>query len=163
MLREASSIMGGESNPVGRTDDLSYGVGMRVRLGGDRIVAQISGEQTELDIFLKQFGENLAGVEEECGQLRDRYAQVTRDRLKRQQLGDRIEVVRPELDRAKTKVQWQDLNTQLKALETQMAELDVSLESRLFAESGFNEVFWQAVRFGGLGVVIGWLLARWVG
>ncbi len=124
---------------------------------------QENGALEELDGFLGQFGDDLGAAEQELGNIRDRHAQVIRDRQKRQELGNQVDIVRPDRDRAKNKAVRQQLTQQLKTLQDQIAELDLALESRLFAESGFNEVFWQAVRFGGIGVVIGWLLERWIG
>ena len=132
-----------------------------------RAVAQekaASGAETEeLDQFLVQFGDDLAEVEQELTQVRNRHSQVVRDRQSRQDLGNRVDIVRPERDRAKNKAIRRELTAELQALKEKAAELDLAMESRLFAESGLNEVFWQAVRFGGLGVAIGWLLERWIG
>jgi hypothetical protein len=38
----------------------------------------------------------------------------------------------------------------------------VALESQLFSWNGIKEVFWQAIRFGGLGMVAGWVLRSMV-
>jgi DNA repair exonuclease SbcCD ATPase subunit len=35
--------------------------------------------------------------------------------------------------------------------------------SQLFSWVSLKRPFWQAIRFGGLGVIIGWLLKSWVG
>ena len=121
-----------------------------------------AGDQS-WDVFLKEFGTELTAAEQGLQQLRDRYRQVTDALRERERLGTQIEVVRPERDRAKQQSQRQQLAAQLKQLEEKIAELDGALESRLFVESGLNEVFWQAVRFGGLGIAIGWLLERWIG
>ncbi len=129
----------------------------------EQAVAEEKAELGELDEFLAQFGGELEEAEQELSQIRDRHAQVIRDRQKRKALGNQVDIVRPDRDLAKNKAVRQQLTNQLKALQENIAELDLAMESRLFAESGFNEVFWQAVRFGGLGVVIGWLLERWIG
>ena len=120
-------------------------------------------DKTELAQFLREFGKELGAAEQDLRQGRDRYDQVSHDYDRRQALRNQIDVVRPDRDRASSKEQKQQLTQDLKRLQEKVAELDLSLESRLFAESGLNEVFWQAVRFGGLGVAIGWLLERWVG
>jgi hypothetical protein len=39
-----------------------------------------------------------------------------------------------------------------------LEEVDLMLESRLL---NLWEPFWQAVRFGGLGIAIGWFLRAW--
>ncbi|HEY9889376.1 MAG TPA: hypothetical protein V6D02_13310 [Candidatus Obscuribacterales bacterium] len=43
-------------------------------------------------------------------------------------------------------------------LKQQLDELELQLESSLFDWRSLREPFWQAVRFGGLGLVLGWLL-----
>jgi ABC-type phosphate transport system auxiliary subunit len=51
-----------------------------------------------------------------------------------------------------------ELQAELAQLQAQLAELEVTLESQLFSWDGFQDVFWMAVRFGGLGILIGWFL-----
>ncbi|MEM6518988.1 MAG: hypothetical protein AAF722_06600 [Cyanobacteria bacterium P01_C01_bin.70] len=46
----------------------------------------------------------------------------------------------------------------LKRLQQQLHDLEVQLESQLFDWRSLHEPFWQAVRFGGLGIIIGWVL-----
>jgi len=41
--------------------------------------------------------------------------------------------------------------------------LETNLESQLFSWTSLKRPFWQIIRFGGLGVVIGWLLRSCVG
>ena len=53
----------------------------------------------------------------------------------------------------------QELKERSAQIEKQLEELEFNLESRLFSWAGFKEVFWQAVRFGGLGIAVGWSLA----
>lgn len=56
-----------------------------------------------------------------------------------------------------------ELKQELEALEAELAQVELTLESELFSWDGLREVFWQAVRFGGLGIVVGWLLKTWAG
>ncbi|GAC1482640.1 MAG: hypothetical protein NVS2B14_21410 [Chamaesiphon sp.] len=46
----------------------------------------------------------------------------------------------------------------MKQIQDQIETLEVNLESQLFSWGSLKEPFWQAVRFGGLGVVVGWIL-----
>jgi hypothetical protein len=55
------------------------------------------------------------------------------------------------------------LKKELDALEQELAQVELALESELFSWDGLREIFWQAVRFGGLGIVLGWLLKSWAG
>lgn len=47
---------------------------------------------------------------------------------------------------------------EINQLQQRLADLELQLESQLFDWRSLREPFWQALRFGGLGVVIGWLL-----
>jgi hypothetical protein len=78
-------------------------------------------------------------------------------------LGHQVEVVRADLARARDREIRSELTQTIQTLQRELEELDLALESRLFADSGLKEVFWQAVRFGSLGVVLGWLLKLWAG
>lgn len=50
----------------------------------------------------------------------------------------------------------------LKQLQQRLDELELELESTLFSWRSLLEPFWQAVRFGGLGILLGWLLRGFV-
>jgi hypothetical protein len=51
---------------------------------------------------------------------------------------------------------------ELQLIRSRLDELDLALESRLLNEWELMwEPFWQAVRFGGLGIAIGWFIASW--
>lgn len=51
---------------------------------------------------------------------------------------------------------------ELALIRSRLEQLDLTLESRLLNEWKLMwEPFWQAVRFGGIGIMIGWLLANW--
>jgi hypothetical protein len=55
-----------------------------------------------------------------------------------------------------------EVKQELQMIRSRLAELDLTLESRLLNEWRLMwEPFWQAVRFGGLGILIGWFLASW--
>ncbi len=55
-----------------------------------------------------------------------------------------------------------DVKQELEMIRSRLAELDLTLESRLLNEWKLMwEPFWQAVRFGGLGIAIGWFMANW--
>jgi DNA repair exonuclease SbcCD ATPase subunit len=100
------------------------------------------------------FEASLAEVETALQSLKDRYAQVQRDRQRREALGNRYEDIRriPKSDRTP------ELQDELNRLGQQLEDLSLALESDLFTWSSLKEPFWQAVRFGGAGIVIGWVL-----
>lgn len=97
------------------------------------------------------FEQELAQAEASLQELKARYAQVQRDQAEQAQL-------------QATRDRWQathqpDLKAELRQVNDRLDELAVSLESQLFSWGSLREVFWQILRFGGLGVVIGWFLA----
>ena len=48
-------------------------------------------------------------------------------------------------------------------LQQQIDTLEETLEGKILAWETLKEPFWQALRFGGLGLVLGWFLRGWVG
>jgi predicted RNase H-like nuclease (RuvC/YqgF family) len=86
------------------------------------------------------FDRELEAVETRFQQFKQRYQQVRRD-------GD---------------LRW-ELRQELQRLQEQLEELELRLESQLFSWRELREPFWQAVRFLGLGVVVGWILKSCAG
>lgn len=89
--------------------------------------------------------------------LKERYKQVQADRSLQADLQQRLE----SLNRIKYKTS--ELKKEIKQVKQQLEVLSVSLESQLFSLDNLKEPFWQAIRFGGLGVIIGWLLKSCAG
>ena len=56
-----------------------------------------------------------------------------------------------------------ELQEQLKAIGDRLEQAEAELESRLIAWSSLREPFWQIVRFGGLGIMIGVILKSCTG
>ncbi len=56
--------------------------------------------------------------------------------------------------------QNQKLLQQLARAEGELTDLDVELAAHLYP-SGLRELFWQIVRFTGLGIILGWMLRSW--
>ncbi|KPQ37458.1 MAG: hypothetical protein ACLFM4_11470 [Phormidium sp.] len=54
--------------------------------------------------------------------------------------------------------QQQTLQQQLQQIQQQLQDLELRLESQLFSWRELREPFWQAVRWLGLGIVVGWIL-----
>ncbi|MFB2835140.1 DUF2203 domain-containing protein [Floridanema evergladense] len=101
-----------------------------------------------------EFEQALAQVERSLTALKERYAQVQRDRQRQAELKHRYEEVRQDRSMARS----QQMKTQLKQIQQELETLEVNLESSLFSWSSLKEPFWMAVRFAGIGIVIGWLL-----
>ncbi|AFZ50701.1 hypothetical protein [Dactylococcopsis salina] len=83
----------------------------------------------------QQWETRLQQVEETLINLRRRYSQIQRDRARKEQL-----------------------EAKLQRLQSELESLEHHLESSLVTWKDFAEPFWLAVRFGGLGIIIGWLL-----
>jgi chromosome segregation ATPase len=105
------------------------------------------------------FEQTLAEVEQALAGLKARYAQVQTDQQQQQVLQTQLRQTQAEFDRSRTPA----LQAELKQIKQRLEELELALESQLFSWSGLREAFWQAVRFGGLGVIVGWLLKSCTG
>ena len=95
-------------------------------------------------------------LERSVAALRQRYTVVEAAQAEQQELRVRINRAQSELRQHRTK----HVQDELKALQTRMEELELTLESQLFSWSSLKEPFWQAIRFGGIGVVLGWVLHK---
>lgn len=91
------------------------------------------------------FAVALTQLEEAIVQLRQRYEAVQSLRTEQQQVEQQLQLPPLSPDTVT------ELQQRLQTLETQ-------LESQLFDWRSLQEPFWQAVRFGGLGIILGWLL-----
>ena len=56
-----------------------------------------------------------------------------------------------------------ELHRQLQEISDRLEQLEADLESRLLSWSSLREPFWQIVRFGGIGVIIGVILKSCAG
>lgn len=80
--------------------------------------------------------------------LRDRFFAVRRAKAKYEQL---------------TTTDLSDLPAEeLTEMQDRIEALKVTLESHLLSWREVQEPFWQIVRFGGLGLVLGWFLRAWI-
>jgi hypothetical protein len=101
-----------------------------------------------------EFEQALEAVERSLDALKQRYNQVQADQLQQAELQERLE----QLQQTQRDSPLPHLRRELRGIQRQLEDLEVALESRLFSWSGMREVFWQIIRFGGLGTVIGWIL-----
>ncbi len=101
------------------------------------------------------FEQVLERVERSLQDVKERHAQIEHDQQLQENLEARSQALRSQLRQSKSS----DLKLELQKLEKQLEDLEVNLESRLFSWAGLKEVFWQALRFGGLGIAVGWSLA----
>lgn len=101
-----------------------------------------SQEPTTSEQDQADFEQNLIKVEESLQSLKARYTQVKTAQQTQAELKQRL--ARLQLEKEKIK--------------EQLENLEVELESRLLTWSSQSEIFWQIVRFLGLGLVIGFAL-----
>lgn len=104
-----------------------------------------------------EFEQELEELESGLHLLKQRYAQVQRDQQQKAQWQQEIKNIK------QNKNQTPEIKAELKNLEQQLEALEINLESQLFSWKSLKRPFWQAVRFGGLGVLIGWLLKSSIG
>jgi predicted RNase H-like nuclease (RuvC/YqgF family) len=111
----------------------------------------LTAENTETpasDVFLT----SLTEIESEIDRLRERYQQISTDDLAREELRLRRKVVKSRGRSTEAKQELQEITARLD-------QLDTALESQLMT----MEPFWTAVRYGGLGLLIGWGIKTWLG
>lgn len=107
----------------------------------------------------QDFSLALDEVERSLTALKQRYIQVQHDQKRRTQLQQRLEQVKKELHNT----HLPQFKVELRQIKEQLEAIEVNLESQLFTWGSLKEPFWQAVRFGGLGVVVGWILKSCTG
>ncbi|KOP23976.1 hypothetical protein AMR41_23125 [Hapalosiphon sp. MRB220] len=103
------------------------------------------------------FEQELLEVERSLVVLKERHQQVLRDRRQKKQLQYRLYKL------SQDKNPTPEIEAELRQIQQQLEVLEVCLESQLFSWRSFREPFWQAIRFGGLGVIIGWILKSCAG
>ncbi len=116
-----------------------------------------SPQPSSQDNSLQDFEQQLLEVGRSLAALRQRYRQIKRDRHQQQQLQQQLTQLKQH------KPLTAEMKAQLQQIQQQLEVLEVSLESQLFSWRAFKDPFWQAVRFGGLGVIIGWILKSCAG
>jgi small-conductance mechanosensitive channel len=84
---------------------------------------------------------------------------VQQDQAQQAQLQQRRDRLQQALEQSAGADLRTALKVELKQVQAQLDELEINLESQLFSWTSLKEPFWQVMRFGGLGVAIGWFLA----
>ncbi|ERN40469.1 hypothetical protein KR51_00030130 [Rubidibacter lacunae KORDI 51-2] len=87
-----------------------------------------------------QWEQQLAAIEASLVDLKARRAQIVRGTRERSRL-----------------------QSELQRLQQRITDLETDLESRLLSWKDFKEPFWQVVRFGGIGFLLGWALKSCAG
>ena len=112
-------------------------------------------ENNLLDNGDREIAKVLTEVGQSLEELSDRYSQVKQDWQRHTELVK----YKQELKQKKaSNFEREPIKTELRDIEQQISDLEINLESVLLPD-----LFWQAVRFGGLGIAIGWLLKSLAG
>ncbi|MEG4939785.1 DUF2203 domain-containing protein [Microcoleus sp. F4-D5] len=106
-----------------------------------------------------EFVQALAAVERSLAAVKERYTQIQVDRQRQVELGHRREEIR----QSKRQNPLPQLKKELREIEQELETIELNLESSLFSWGSIKQPFWQAVRFGGLGILIGWILKSYTG
>jgi DNA repair exonuclease SbcCD ATPase subunit len=107
----------------------------------------------------QRFVPELEAAEKLLQSVRDRYDRLKTEHYDHQQLQQHIQ----DIQKTATHEALPELHAELTQLQAQLTDLEITLDSHLFTWDGFSDVFWMAVRFGGLGILIGWGLKAWAG
>jgi len=118
-----------------------------------------ASEVAHTDAFERLLGD----LEASFQSLKERYQQIKQAQAQQSALQRRLEAIEGELQTAQSQLQITELKKEAQQILHQLEALSVNLESRLINWESLREVFWQAVRFAGLGIVVGWLLRSCVG
>ncbi|MBE9214260.1 hypothetical protein IQ247_16560 [Plectonema cf. radiosum LEGE 06105] len=114
----------------------------------------------------QELQQEILSVEQNLGELKQRYAQIFADKQRQIELVRHSDEIKKQLQQTTTRT----LKAELKQIKEKLESLDNALGlfsesylvmfggSVIFTKSGLKDLFWQVVRFGGLGVIIGWLL-----
>lgn len=90
----------------------------------------------------QEFETSLADLDAALQHLKNRYNQVQADQVAAASLRQRLAALQDEVT----------------AVQAQLSELEIRLESKLFNWKSQQEFFWQVIRFVGLGLVLGYFL-----
>ncbi len=107
-------------------------------------------EDNENDLEL-----GLLKVERSLAALKQRIVKIKEDSQTRDLLQQKQKKLKQQQKNNNTKEQ---IKTELALIEQELETIERNLESRLLKWKDLVEPFWQALRFGGAGIIIGWIL-----
>ena len=99
--------------------------------------------------------EEIINLEAKIAQLKQRHEQIERDKNRQRELEKQKQELKAQLKNHSSK---DSLKSEVHFISKELEEIELRLESELFKWSSLSEPFWQIIRFGGVGVVIGWIL-----
>ncbi|AIE75316.1 hypothetical protein D082_27880 [Synechocystis sp. PCC 6714] len=114
----------------------------------------------------------LAALTQSLQKLQTRYDEVQSQRAKQQQ----IQEYRADVETKLQESPQVELEEELARIQSELEALSLELESELLTDRQLQkmfwdglrrglmgDVFWQIIRFGGLGLILGWGLKSWLG
>jgi len=162
-----SSIIGNYTDLAAVSEFKKY-TAYNNNLIGNRFFLLLSGLQIEMpqqpselnrEEQESEFVEAIAAVERSLAAVKERYTQIQVDRQRQVELGHRREDVRQSVRQNPLP----QLKKELREIEQELETIELNLESSLFSWGSIKQPFWQAVRFGGLGILLGWILKSYAG
>jgi hypothetical protein len=115
----------------------------------------MSDHQTNSDSSEFNIIDAIANVEASLEKIKQRHQQIIEDQSRKSELKNRQQ----EIKELKKENNHQDsIKSELHYIQEELTEIEIRLETELFQWSSLIEPFWLMVRFGGIGVILGWIL-----
>lgn len=111
---------------------------------------QTNSDSSELNII-----DAIANVEASLEKVKQRHQQIIEDQSRKSELENRQQEIK---ELKKENNHPDSLKSELHYIEEELTQIEMRLESELFQWSSLIEPFWLMVRFGGIGVILGWIL-----
>lgn len=103
-----------------------------------------------------EFEQALDSLSEKLTGLRQRYSDICADQARLEALNHDIQQHQANTQRETQQTVDPELTATLEALQREFNELEAQFEGQFMSWDGIGTLFWQIVRFGGLGLVLGW-------
>jgi chromosome segregation ATPase len=105
----------------------------------------------------------IAETEALLTEVKDRYAQIRTAKADLAPLKQQQRQLKKQLSNNQQR-EWHDrqaIKEERAQVENRLLEIAIELESNLISWQSFREPFWQILRFGGIGIIVGWYLRDW--
>jgi len=102
-------------------------------------------------------------LEQDLQEIKQRLELVRQAQIDRTVFEIQQDKLKADLGKTQNSQDQADLKAQIAQIQTQIEIAEVEIESRLVSWQSFREPFWQIVRFGGLGILLGVLIKSCAG
>ena len=102
-------------------------------------------------------------LEQDLQEIKQRLELVRQAQIDRTVFDIQQDKLKADLGKTQNSQDQADLKAQIAQIQTQIEIAEVEIESRLVSWQSFREPFWQIVRFGGLGILLGVLIKSCAG